>query len=88
MHFKGYTGSSCNMDIQECASNPCLNNGVCSEPFLNMYICSCQLGYTGIHCEIPIRVCDSQPCLNGGICTQFGPYSFQCSCPNGFIGKL
>ena len=39
------------VDIYECASNPCLNNGVC-EDAINEFGCRCQAGWTGDLCEI------------------------------------
>ena len=37
-------------DIDECASDPCQNNGTCSDYDLG-YNCSCEAGFTGGHCE-------------------------------------
>ena len=37
-------------DIDECASNPCLNSGVC-EDLLNAFQCLCPTGFTGPLCE-------------------------------------
>ena len=36
----GYTGERCDVDIDECQSNPCLNGGVCTQGIGN-YTCSC-----------------------------------------------
>jgi len=38
-------------DIDECASDPCMNSGTCSTPDGNMYECACAPGYTGTDCE-------------------------------------
>jgi len=38
-------------DIDECASDPCMNSGTCSTPDVNMYECDCAPGYTGTDCE-------------------------------------
>ena len=38
-------------DIDECASNPCQNGGVCIDG-INGYTCNCAPGYTGVNCEI------------------------------------
>ena len=37
-------------DIDECASDPCNNNGFC-EDLRSGYRCSCEQGYTGVNCE-------------------------------------
>ncbi len=37
-------------DIDECASNPCLNGATCTDA-VNSYTCTCVAGYTGTHCE-------------------------------------
>lgn len=37
-------------DINECASNPCLNNGVCSDG-INSFTCECRNGWTGPTCQ-------------------------------------
>ena len=37
-------------DIDECASSPCANGGVCSNNE-GAFSCSCAVGYTGSDCE-------------------------------------
>ena len=46
----GYTGPSCETDINECADNPCQNGGVCSN-LLADYSCKCTDGFSGKNCE-------------------------------------
>lgn len=46
----GYEGTSCEFDIDECASNPCDNNATCVD-LVNDYRCDCRLGYSGTFCE-------------------------------------
>ena len=41
--------------LDPCASNPCLNGGVCtkpSDPSADMILCQCPNGYVGVRCEI------------------------------------
>ena len=71
INFLGYEGKNCLIDINECASNPCQNQGVCVEPEVNMYRCNCQPGYTGINCEVDINECLSQPCEPFQVCKDF-----------------
>lgn len=83
----GYSGRFCNVQIDFCSSNPCLNNGVCIIG-TNNYSCSCNLQYTGKNCEILINYCNSNPCLNGATCsiaTNFAGYT--CSCPSQYTGS-
>lgn len=47
----GYTGKHCEIDIDECSSNPCLNGGTCID-LVNGYNCSCTSSLTGKHCEL------------------------------------
>ncbi|EDO39369.1 predicted protein [Nematostella vectensis] len=46
----GFTGANCETNINECASNPCLNGGTCVDG-VNKYTCSCVSGYIGTRCE-------------------------------------
>ncbi|XP_066282461.1 uncharacterized protein [Branchiostoma lanceolatum] len=75
---------SCNPEIDECASNPCLNNGTCSDG-VNSYTCVCRPGFTGTRCETDISECASSPCRNGGTCSD-GVNSYTCVCRPGFTG--
>ena len=38
-------------EYDECLSDPCQNNGTCSDRF-ESYVCSCTPGYGGPDCEI------------------------------------
>ena len=65
----GYTGPYCKVDVDECASNPCQNHGVCTQPLVAMYRCVCPPGYNGTNCEILIDNCASSPCPTWQNCT-------------------
>ena len=80
----GYAGPRCELDIDECAANPCLNGGVCTDR-INAFTCSCADGFTGPQCDVNIDECASSPCLNGGSCVD-GIASYACVCPFGFSG--
>ena len=49
--FNIYLILVCVSDIDECASNPCQNGGVCIDQ-INQYICICQAGWRGAFCNI------------------------------------
>ncbi|XP_069096987.1 sushi, von Willebrand factor type A, EGF and pentraxin domain-containing protein 1 isoform X1 [Pleurodeles waltl] len=80
----GYTGSKCEMNIDECKSLPCLNQGLCKDG-VGEFSCQCQPGFGGLHCEIDINECSSQPCLNEATCVD-GVASYHCTCAKGFEG--
>ncbi|WAQ94333.1 FBP1-like protein [Mya arenaria] len=71
-------------DINECASSPCLNGGLC-EDRINSYICHCVPGLTGDRCQSDVNHCLSQPCSNNGVCLD-GLNNFTCVCRPGFTG--
>lgn len=65
--FHTSAGSRCEMEINECLSNPCLNRGVCDD-LTGGYTCNCVVGFSGDRCEVNVDECYSAPCLNGGSC--------------------
>ncbi|XP_078571570.1 uncharacterized protein LOC144859154 [Branchiostoma floridae x Branchiostoma japonicum] len=74
-------------DIDECAIDPCRNEGTCQD-LINEYRCDCLPGWTGTTCEIDVNECDANngqgPCdPNNGIC-QNSPGSYKCWCKVGF----
>ena len=88
MHFtSGFTGEFCEVNIDNCASNPCQNNGMCIDGS-GSFSCICQnTGYRGITCEENIDECaESSPCENGGTCYDTHG-SYMCHCSPGYAGK-
>ncbi|CBY15121.1 unnamed protein product [Oikopleura dioica] len=65
-----------------CASQPCLNNGTCTES-ASSYSCSCLDGYSGSSCEND--PCSWVPCMNNGVCSIVGS-DYACSCTEGYEG--
>ena len=80
----GFTGTNCEIDVDECAPAPCQNGGACLD-LVNGYTCSCVAGFTGTNCEIDVDECAPAPCQNGGACFDL-VNGYTCSCPPGFTG--
>lgn len=83
----GFTGLRCETNVNDCESQPCLNDGECVDE-IDGYKCNCSgTGYTGTLCQINVDECViSSPCLNGGVC--FDTYgSYTCECQPGFGGN-
>ncbi|KAE9551386.1 hypothetical protein FO519_005394 [Halicephalobus sp. NKZ332] len=89
---EGWTGSRCEIDVDECLENPCTNNGRCKN-FPGGFHCECPIGFVGEKCERKhFGGCSRNPCQNEGNCiNKFNPTSkrtFSCECPDGFKGDL
>ena len=80
----GYEGKNCDVNIDECEQNPCLNGAACVD-LINDYQCDCPTGFEGKNCETNIDDCAENPCFNGGICHD-GIDDFTCDCAPGFRG--
>ena len=52
----GFTGSNCEININECASSPCWNGATCNDA-VNGYTCSCLPGYYGVNCHLDTDEC-------------------------------
>lgn len=77
----------CNINIDDCQSSPCRNDGQCIDG-LNSYTCNCSdTGYSGLHCEINIDDCLNSPCANGAECID-GVKDYSCNCHLGYTGKI
>ena len=47
---RGYSGTQCENETNNCLSNPCHNGGRCQNLF-NNFTCYCRIGYTGRMCQ-------------------------------------
>ena len=80
----GYTGLTCETEINECLSDPCENNGKCID-LIGRFQCLCPAGLTGDQCQTDEDLCAVAPCQNGGICMEIaGGTSTMCFCRTGF----
>ena len=85
------TGGRCNIDVNECSSNPCMHTADCYESMSDgsvgpgYFSCSCKPGYNGIQCENNINECNSSPCVNNGTCIDL-LQTYSCKCLRGWDG--
>jgi hypothetical protein len=80
----GFTGTDCEVDIDDCAGAPCQNGGTCSDETAG-YSCACAAGFTGSNCETNIDECATRPCQNDGVCED-GVADRTCHCDAGWEG--
>ncbi|XP_062603015.1 uncharacterized protein LOC134264744 [Saccostrea cucullata] len=85
--YIGYTGTTCTVPDQPCASTPCKNGASCIEEGVIRHKCLCLPGYTGEDCSIDIDECASNPCVNGGTCVD-RVNGFSCTCWTGYSGDF
>lgn len=82
--YRRISGSNCEINVNECASSPCLHGGSCQDA-VGGYVCFCARAWEGRHCEVGVNECLSNPCANGGVCEDaIGGYV--CACADGFAG--
>ncbi|XP_012357399.2 protein crumbs homolog 1 isoform X4 [Nomascus leucogenys] len=81
----GWSGKHCELNIDECFSNPCIH-GNCSDR-VAAYHCTCEPGYTGVNCEVDIDNCQSHQCANGATCIS-DTNGYSCLCFGNFTGKF
>ncbi|XP_055496224.1 protein jagged-2b isoform X2 [Leucoraja erinacea] len=82
---RGFTGTYCHENINDCTQNQCINGGTCIDG-VDSFACICPDGWEGVLCEIDINNCNPNPCLNGGHCVD-RLNDFHCDCTNNWKGK-
>ena len=81
----GYEGKFCEIDIDDCSSNPCQGEDSFCYDKVHNYECKCQTGLTGRNCETNINECDPNPCKYGLCVDKIGDY--ECKCNPGYTGR-
>lgn len=91
------TGIHCEVDINECDSNPCQNGATCKDA-ANSYRCECPVAehdqepWGGRDCEVQLVGCQQHQCQHGASCvpvlTDYGEHSYTCRCLAGWSGDL
>ena len=91
-------GGNCDVNVDECASKPCQNGGVCHQ-YVDAWKCDCfevvnnrtgiRKAYNGTYCETEINVCsnsedDCDPLY--ALCHHTGPGQHECKCHIGWTG--
>ena len=79
--FPGFTGDSCNVNIDDCAGVNCTGNGLCKDG-INSYTCVCMPGFTGENCETDIDDCLYVECGKNRQCLD-EVNSYTCVCTPG-----
>ena len=81
----GTSGHDCEVNYNDCYSNPCLYGAKCSDG-VNGHVCDCPEGTGGVDCSFNPDECTSSPCQNGATCFN-GLGSYECVCPLGYYGR-
>jgi hypothetical protein len=80
----GWSGRTCDVDVNECASDPCVN-GRCIQDIIDHWTCHCYPGWNAHHCDEDIDECASVPCQNHAACTNLHD-AYDCDCRAGYAG--
>ena len=81
------------LDIDDCANNPCQNNGTCVDLVAD-FVCRCRDGWKGRTCSNRMAHCQDgdNPCLNGATCIEHQSdkpdTGFACRCTIGWRGSI
>ena len=79
---KNFKGPQCEVNLDPCASNPCLHEAKCVN-LKNDFHCECPMKLSGKRCHYG-QFCNPNPCKNGGLCEE-GSDGPICQC-RGYTG--
>ena len=82
----GWTGTHCEIDINECESDPCSPGSTCVD-LVGKFYCECPNDHFGVLCQVRPEACASRPCFNGGTCFQEDSVINEYFC-NGSVGLV
>ncbi|XP_053732042.1 protein eyes shut homolog [Synchiropus splendidus] len=82
--LRGFAGPHCEVDVNECSSNPCVH-GSCYD-VVDGFNCVCSPGFTGLRCEKDIDDCVNNLCSSNSICKDLH-LSYECLCHAGWEGE-
>ena len=80
----GTTGEFCEVNFDDCYSNPCLYGAQCTDR-VQGFTCDCPQGTNGPNCSVNPDECSSSPCQNGATCRN-GLDTHVCDCQPGYYG--
>ena len=92
------TGGTCDVDVDECTSNPCQHGGSCRQG-VSSFDCDCAyvnntivgpvLGWTGEFCDLARNLCESgeDDCNINAVCLYTDPGMHNCICNDGWVGN-
>ena len=82
----GFSGTTCDVDLDHCTGNICMNGGTCIEGVGTELTCNCTLGFNGTRCENDLDFCELSTCSNGGTCVEGVGILTSCECPISLTG--
>ena len=81
----GFEGKFCEINRNDCESNPCEGAESYCYDLVNNYECKCQAGLEGRNCELNVDECALGPCHHGTCQDGIGDYT--CHCKPGYSGR-
>uniref|UniRef100_G3U9Y6 Crumbs cell polarity complex component 2 n=1 Tax=Loxodonta africana TaxID=9785 RepID=G3U9Y6_LOXAF len=86
----GFEGLTCQEDVDECLSEPCLHGGTCHDTVAG-YTCWCPEPWDGHDCSVQLTGCQGHTCPLATTCIpifESGVHSYICRCPPGTDGPF